>query len=184
MKKGFLILIFIVCLIFTSCSNEESLCYYGFFSDKSFALIYSPQKNLFCQVELPEELMIEWSEKNGVESLNKAAAMFCGVNADGIMLADYINWQAFCEILDAMGNTSGDVEQRLNTIVLNSAMLQEEPLLGKINNLLNGDLKPLFEVLSKNQPEVCYLDANQFADYDDLDYCQKYMKTWMSQIIN
>lgn len=185
MKKLLGILLLAVLLCFCSCSSSTDGCWYGFFGNEVYAFIYSSSKNTIYEVKLPLQSMIIWGEQNNISAVDQAVVKFCGLGADGILASSALNRTAFCDLINSMDKTGERTPySRLQAIVDNSVRLSQDPLASAMSRLLGSDIKPALRVIAENSPSACFLDASEYESEEDTVKVQKYVSTWLKQVIN
>lgn len=185
MKKVFGVLILAVLLLFCSCSSASDGCWYGFFGNEAYAFIYSSSKNTIYEVKLPLQSVISWGEQNNIGAVDQAVVKFCGIGADGILASSALNRNAFCDILNSMDKTGERTPySRLQAMVDNSVRLSQDPLASAMSRLLGSDIKPALRLIAENSPSACFLDATGYESEEDTVKVQKYVSTWLKQVIN
>jgi len=183
MRKALIGLVLLLVLL-SSCTSVSSVCYYGFLGNDIYAFLYSSSKNTVYEIKLPAKEIFKWGEINQMQQNAQLVAEFCGIGADGILIASELNWKACCDIIDVMDKQDGGSStSRMETVVKNSARLAQQPLCDAFNRLLSTDIKPIARTIAENQPYVYCLDATQFDYMDDISEVRKYVQTWMSQVL-
>lgn len=185
MKKFFLILLIISSLfIVTSCKNESYVCYYAYFKDSSFILVYSYEKNTLYEVKIPVEIVSQWGRHENISSVQQAMESFAGLDSSGFMFGIPQALDTCREVLNAMSpekNPTG--EDRLSVLSKKAADFSNDELLQKMNSLCGADLSALISVLRSKNAGVCILDTAEFIDASDPVFSRDYFKKFITQVI-
>lgn len=194
-KKGLLkillasVLSVFLLLSLCSCAGKKDVVYYGYFGDSALMVIYSHEKNTLYEINVPMVLLTSYAESTGETSIPAAMKSLSALNADGFMIGTPQVLTALREILDALDSDGGSdglhtSQERLETLVEKSYLLKSESLVNNINTLCNTDLSALASVITVNQPDVAWFDAQSFLNPDDLDFSRKYFRSWLLQVIS
>lgn len=185
MKKTKIVIIALVLLLcLTSCESKPCICYYGYFSDTAFVLIYSNAKNTLYYVDLPLDVLFQWGTIHNMESVPDVMKDFTDLDGDGFMLGNRQNIDAVRDILDTMSSTgNGSVEDRLNTAVNRSRDFLNQSLLAKMSRLCSCDLGLLVKTLAQAHPKVKIMDASVVLDSQNIEFANDYLRIWIKQII-
>ncbi len=186
MKKVIIFLLIAFILFSTvSCKGNEYICYYGYFTDSAFALIYSNSKNTLYYVNLPLEMIVEWGTEKGIDSVPEVIRNFAGFEESGFMLGNVQTFQALKDILNAMSSDKdSDAESRLKVIADRSSDFSRQPLLNNINRLCSCDVSVLVKALKGKNVSVSVMDASVVFENGNLPFSQQYFLSWIEQIID
>ena len=182
------ILIACIALVFiTSCSSTQNTCYYAYFGDCAFAMIYTPSSNSFYCIQLPLEQILLWGKSSGMDSITTAMRNYVGLNDRGFLLGSADSLQALKDMLDIMGSESTEepsAAKRAATMVDKAPVLSKKPLSDKINQLCGQDAEGLMKLLEgANNPSVSCYDAQGIFTTDDLNFSQRYFSQWLEQVL-
>lgn len=168
MKKAFWILI-LTLLILTSCSVSKDLCYYGFFSDQAYMVLYSEAKNTVYDIRLPLDSIVSWGLGNSNENIPNAIRSYIGINEEGFMYGNARTIEALCEI---------------NAVVkADPECLNDVEILNNITRICNADLSSLAQLVASNAPSYVSIDASGFTDDMDLESGRRYFRNWIKQVV-
>lgn len=172
-------------LSLVSCSSDEYICYYGYFTDCAFALIYSNSKNTLYHVNLPLDMIVEWAGEKGMDSVPEVIRDFAGFKESGFMLGNSQTMQALRDILNAMSHDSDpDIKSRLQVIADRSSDFSRKPLLTNMSRLCSCDISELVNALNGKNASVAAMDASVVLSKEDMAFSQKYFRSWINQIIH
>lgn len=186
MKKTvmFILIVFIL-LCCVACSNSDYTCYYGYFTDTAFALVYSNAKNTLYYVNLPLNMIVDWGTEKGIDSVPEVIRNFAGLKESGFMLGNGQTLQALRDILDAMSqNPEPDTISRLEVIAKRNSDFINKSLRTNISRLCSSDITPLLKAVNGKNSDVAVLDADVIFTDGNLSFSQQYFQSWMNQIIN
>ncbi len=186
MKKTVMfILIALILMCCVSCSKSDYTCYYGYFSDTAFALIYSNAKNTLYYVKFPLNMIVDWGMDKGIDSVPEVIRNFAGLKESGFMLGNEQTFRALKDILDAMSqNPEPDTKSRLEVIVKRNSDLINKALRTNISRLCSSDITNLLKAVNGKNADVAVMDADVIFKTDNLQFSQQYFQSWMNQIIN
>ena len=181
------ILIACIALVFiTSCSSTQNTCYYAYFGDCAFAMIYTPSSNGFYCIQLPLEQILRWGKASGLDSIPIAMRNYVGLKDSGFLIGNSDSLVAIRDILDVLGSESDEAAsntKRVQTLVQKAQALSKEPLSDKINQLSGQDTESLLKLLADKNPDSWCYDAHSFFNTDDLNFSQRYFTEWLEQVL-
>ena len=181
------ILIACIALVFiTSCSSTQNTCYYAYFGDCAFAMIYTPSSNSFYCIQLPLEQILRWGKASGLDSIPIAMRNYVGLKDSGFLIGNSDSLVAIRDILDVLGSESDEAasnRKRVQTMVQKAQALSKEPLSDKINQLSGQDTESLLKLLADKNPDSWCYDAHSFFNTDDLNFSQRYFTEWLEQVL-
>lgn len=169
-----------------SCSSSSNECYYAYFEDTAFILVYDKGRNSLVEVVLPLEPILLWGKNAGLDSIPTAMRNFVGLKESGFLLGAKESLQTLRDMLDVMGaDIEGDAggTKRLEAFVANVAVLSKKPLSDNMNRLCGQDISKVFKVLEGKSPSVGFYDARRLFDSEDLNFSQRYFKQWLDQVL-
>lgn len=170
----------------TGCRSGQNTCYYAYFSDCAFAMIYSPGKDCLYCIDLPLEQILRWGKESGLDSIPMAMRNYVGLKDSGFLLGTSDSLAVLRDILDALGSESSapvSETKRVQTLVSKVTVLNRKPLSDKIIQLCGQDAEGLMKILSDKNPQcVCY-DAHSMFNTDDLNFSQRYFTQWLEQVL-
>ena len=181
------ILIACIALVFiTSCTSTQNTCYYAYFGDCAFAMIYTPSSNSFYCIQLPLEQILRWGKASGLDSIPIAMRNYVGLKDSGFLIGNSDSLVAIRDILDVLGSESDEVAsntKRVQTMVQKAQALSKKPLSDKINQLSGQDSESLLKLLAEKNPDSWCYDAHSFFNTDDLNFSQRYFTQWLEQVL-
>ena len=181
------ILIACIALVFiTSCSSTQNTCYYAYFGDCAFAMIYTPSSNSLYCIRLPLEQILRWGKASGLDSIPIAMRNYVGLKDSGFLIGNSDSLVAIRDILDVLGSESDEVAsntKRVQTMVQKAQALSKKPLSDKINQLSGQDAESLLKLLAEKNPDSWCYDAHSFFNTDDLNFSQRYFTEWLEQVL-
>lgn len=186
MKRVLIVLLTVVSLFsLCSCVITKNICYYAFFKDTAFMLVYSPAKNTLYEITIPPEAISQYGRSMNIASIPDAMRSFAGIEESGFMIGIPQTLDAIKEILNAMSAAENPTaEDRLAVVAHRASDFSNEALLSRMNSLCGTDLSPLVNVLKLTEADVCVLDASNVVSITDPEFSQKYFKKFLSQVIN
>ncbi|MBO6001037.1 MAG: hypothetical protein J6P81_04530 [Spirochaetales bacterium] len=187
-RFGFtVILIVMVSILFlVSCNADSKVCYYAYFEDCAYSIIYSQRNNSMYCIQLPLEQILLWGKASGMDSIPTAMKNYVGMKDKGFLIGTADSIVTVKEILDAMGSENEippSSVKRVNTLVSEAALLSKRPLLDKINQLCGQDVESLLKLLSDKNPTCRCYDAQSIFNTDDLNFSQRYFSQWLEQVL-
>ena len=181
------ILVAIVILVsITGCSSSQNTCYYAYYGDSAYAMIYAPASNSFYCIQLPLEQILKWGKASGLDSIPIAMRNYVGLKDSGFLLGSPDSLRTIRDILDVLGSESDEPAsntKRVQTMVKQAQALSKEPLSDKINQLCGQDSESLLELLAEKNPDSWCYDAHSFFNTDDLNFSQRYFTQWLEQVL-
>lgn len=181
------ILIACIALVFiTGCSSVQNTCYYAYFGDCAYAMIYTPSTNSFYCIQLPLEQILRWGKASGLDSIPIAMRNYVGLKDSGFLIGNSDSLRTIKDILDVLGSESDDIasnEKRVQTMVRKAQALSKKPLSDKINQLSGQDAESLLKLLAEKNPDSWCYDAHSFFNTDDLNFSQRYFTEWLEQVL-
>lgn len=186
MKRLVVVLLIAVSLFaLCSCTNQKSVCYYAYFKDTAFFLIYSPSKNTLYEITLAPEIISQYGRSQNIASIPDAMRSFAGLEETGFMLGIPQTLDAIKDVLNAMSPKSNPTaEDRLKVISERASDFANEALLSRMNSLCGTDLSAMVNVLKTTNADVCVLDSSNVVRLDDPVFSQKYFKKYISQVMS
>lgn len=173
-------------LALTGCSSGQNTCYYAYFGDCAYALIFSPDGGRLYCMELPLEQILRWGKESGLDSIPMAMRNYVGLKDSGFLLGTTDSLAVLRDMLDAMGSESDEQPsgmKRVETMVSKATVLCRKPLCDKLIQLCGQDVESLLKLLSAKNPQfVCY-DAHSMFNTDDLNFSQRYFTQWLEQVL-
>lgn len=181
------ILIASIALVFiTGCSSVQNTCYYAYFGDCAYAMIYTPSTNSFYCIQLPLEQILRWGKASGLDSIPIAMRNYVGLKDSGFLIGNSDSLRTIRDILDVLGSESDEIasnEKRVQTMVRKAQALSKKPLSDKINQLSGQDAESLLKLLAEKNPDSWCYDAHSFFNSDDLNFSQRYFTEWLEQVL-
>jgi len=186
-RKAVSILIAVImALALTGCRSGQNTCYYAYFGDCAFAMIYSPSEGRLYCIDLPLEQILRWGKESGLDSIPIAMRNYVGLKDSGFLLGSTDSLAVMRDMLDALGSESTAQPselKRLETMVSKATVLNRKPLSDKIIQLCGQDVEGLMKLLSdKDLKCLCY-DAHSMFNTDDLNFSQRYFSQWLEQVL-
>ena len=187
-RSGFIIILvtLIVLVSLVSCNADSKVCYYAYFEDCAYSLIYSQRNNSVYCIQLPLEQILLWGKASGMDSIPTAMKNYVGMKDKGFLIGTSDSVVTVREILDAMGSESEEAPsstKRVKTLVSEAALLSKRPLLDKINQLCGQDTESLLKLFSDRNPSCKCYDAQSIFNTDDLNFSQRYFSQWLEQVL-
>lgn len=185
MKRVLLGLLVLVSLFaLCSCAIQKTVCYYAYFKDTAFLLIYSSEKNTLYKITVPPEIISQYGKSQNIAQIPDAMRSFAGIEESGFILGIPQTYEAALEILDAMSEKENPTaEDRLRVITERAADLSNASLLQKLNSLCGTDLSALINALRLVKADVCILDASSVIKMGDPEFSQKYFTKYLTQVM-
>jgi len=186
-RTAIIILIsFVLILTLAGCRSGQDTCYYAYFGDCAYAMIYSPDDDSFYCIELPLEQILRWGKESGLDSIPMAMRNYVGLKDSGFLLGTSDSLAVLRDMLDALGSES-DVQpssrKRVETMVAKSAVISRKPLSDRIIQLCGQDVEALMKLLSGKDPQCLCYDAHSMFNTDDLNFSQRYFTQWLEQVL-
>ena len=187
-RSGFIIiLVTLIALVsLVSCNADSKVCYYAYFEDCAYSIIYSQRNNSMYCIQLPLEQILLWGKASGMDSIPTAMKNYVGMKDKGFLIGTSDSVVTVREILDAMGSESDEAPsstKRVKTLVSEASLLSKRPLLDKINQLCGQDTEALLKLLSERNPSCRCYDAQSIFNTDDLNFSQRYFSQWLEQVL-
>ena len=87
-----------------SCNANSSICYYAYFEDSAYAMIYVPKTNTLYGIQLPLEQILLWGKSSGMDSIPTAMRNYVGMKdlVDHMIVKFSEEANAVCEALSAL----------------------------------------------------------------------------------
>lgn len=186
MKRFVAVLLVVVSLFaICSCSIKKSVCYYAYFKDTAFMLIYSAEKNTLYEITVAPEMISQYGRSQNIASIPDAMKSFAGMEESGFMLGIPQSLEAVKDILNAMsGKNNPTAEDRLKVMTERAEDFANEALLSKMNSLCGTDLTAMVNALKNMQADVCVLDSAAVVRIDDPEFSQRYFKKYLTQVMS
>ncbi|MGX8682159.1 MAG: hypothetical protein ACSW74_05790, partial [Spirochaetales bacterium] len=129
-RSGFtVILIALVALLsLVSCNADSKVCYYAYFEDCAYSIIYSQRNNSMYCIQLPLEQILLWGKASGMDSIPTAMKNYVGMKDKGFLIGTSDSIVTVKEILDTMGSESDESPsstKRVRTLVSEAALLSK-----------------------------------------------------------
>lgn len=169
-----------------SCNASSRDCFYAYFEDTAFVLVYDKGEDVLYEVVLPLEPILLWGKDAGLDSIPVAMRNFVGLKESGFLVGTSTSLQTVRDMLDVMG---ADMEgepcgsKRLATFAGNIAVLSKKPLSDNMNRLCGQDMSKVFGVLESKNPSTVYYDARGLFDNEDLNFSQRYFSQWLGLVL-
>lgn len=187
LPKVLFALVAIMCLVaLCSCGSPSRDCFYAYFEDTAFILIYDRNQNTLYEVILPLEPILLWGKDAGLDSIPVAMRNFVGLKESGFLVGTSGSLQTVRDMLDVMGvDREGEPSgsKRLATFADNVAVLSKKPLSDNMNRLCGQDMSKVLDVLESKSPNAVYYDARGLFDNEDLNFSQRYFTQWLGQVL-
>ena len=187
--RSIILSILIACvalLLVTGCSSSQNTCYYAYYGDSAYAMIYNPSSNGFYCIQLPLEQILRWGKASGLDSIPIAMRNYVGLKDSGFLLGNTDSLKTIRDILDVLGSESHEPAtntKRVKTMVQKAQALSKKPLSDKINQLSGQDAESLLKLLAEKNPDSWCYDAHSFFNTDDLNFSQRYFTEWLEQVL-
>ena len=186
--KAILIAVVALLLVFslTSCNSGRSICYYAYFEDCAYSLIYVQRSNTLYCIQLPLEQILLWGKSSGMDSIPTAMRNYVGMKDSGFLLGTSDSIATVKDILDALGSESEEApssQKRVKSLVSKAEVLSKKPLLDKINQLCGQDAEALLKLLAGKDLSCSCYDAQSIFNTDDLNFSQRYFTQWLGQVL-
>lgn len=179
-------LLVLLALCLTACSNDTTICYYGYFEEQAFAFVYKQATNTLYGIRLPLEQILLWGKASGLDSIPIAMRNYVGLKESGFLIGSSDNFRTMCDLTDALGSESSVPDnngKRLSTLASKALVLSKKPLSDKINQLCGPDSAGLLKLMAEKNPTCVSYDAHSFFDTDDLNFSQRYFTKWLEQVL-
>lgn len=179
------LLIGLILFCFISCSNGKSVCYYGYFPDNAFVLLFSNKKNKLYYISFPDGFLSEWGSNEGIVSVPNIIRNFVGIEESGFITGNRQTHQTLRDFLDVLTKqNSSNLKLRLDAVAKHIYLLKNDSFLAKANELCGTDLKYLAEAVGNREPETEILDISVVLNGDSLEFSKEYFQQWLNQVIN
>lgn len=176
----------LLAVVLTGCRAGRDTCYYAYFGDCAYAMIYSPEESVMYFIDLPLEQILRWGKESGLDSIPMAMRNYVGLKDSGFLLGSTDSLAVLRDVLDALGSEDESLpsgKKRVGTLVAKAAVLNTKPLSDRIIQLCGQDAESLMKLLSEKKPQcVCY-DAHSMFNSDDLNFSQRYFTQWLEQVL-
>lgn len=187
LPKVLFVLVAVVCLaVLCSCTSSSRDCFYAYFEDTAFILVYDRNQDTLYEVILPLEPILLWGKDAGLDSIPVAMRNFVGLKESGFLVGTSISLQTLRDMLDVMGaDMEGEPSgaKRLATFADNVAVLSKKPLSDNMNRPCGQDISKVLDVLENKSPNTVYYDARGLFDNEDLNFSQRYFTQWLGQVL-
>jgi len=185
--KFFCILLVVLSLFcLCSCKGTIKNCFYAYFEDTAFIMVYDRNENILYEVILPLEPILLWGKSAGLNSIPVAMRNFVGLKEDGFLVGTSSSLQTLRDMLDVMGvDEEGEPcgEKRLSTFASNVAVLSKKPLSDNMNKLCGQDMSKALKLLENKNPKTVFYDAQTLFNNEDLNFSQRYFTQWLGQVL-
>ncbi len=186
-SKVLFVVAVIICLaVLCSCTSSNRDCFYAYFEDNAFILVYDRNQNILYEVVLPLEPILLWGKDAGLDSIPVAMRNFVGLKESGFIVGTSGSLQTVRDMLDVMGSDrEGEPSgaKRLATFADNVAVLSKKPLSDNMNRLCGQDMSKVLDVLENKSPNAIYYDARGLFGNEDLNFSQRYFTQWLGQVL-
>lgn len=176
-----------VCLaLLCSCNVSTRDCFYAYFEDTAFVLVYDKGEDVLYEVVLPLEPILLWGKDAGLDSIPVAMRNFVGLKESGFLVGTSTSLQTVRDMMDVMGaDTEGEPSgsKRLATFAGNIAVLSKKPLSDNMNRLCGQEMSKVLDLLESKNPSTFYYDARGLFDNEDLNFSQRYFTQWLGQVL-
>ena len=180
------ILMLLLSFLLVSCNSNSRTCYYAYFEDSAYSLIYVQKtNNLYC-IQLPLEQILLWGKSSGMDSIPTAMRNYVGMKDKGFLLGTVDSIATVKDILDALGSESDEAAsslKRVKTLSAKASVLSKKPLLDKINQLCGQDAEGFLALIAEKNPSCKCYDAQSIFNTDDLNFSQRYFTQWLEQVL-
>ena len=173
-------------LFLTGCSSGQNTCWYAYFGECAYAMVYTPADNSFTCIQLPLEQILRWGKASGLDSIPMAMRNFVGLKDSGFLLGTPESLSALRDILDALGSESDEQPsgaKRVYTMVAEAGSLTRRPTLDRLIPLCGQDVEGMLKLLAEKDPECWCYDAHGIFYTDDLNFSQRYFTQWLEQVL-
>jgi len=186
MKRILVVLLVIASLfVICSCSMNSYVCYYAYFQDSAFLLVYSSAKNTLYKINIPLEVISQWGRSQNIASIPDAMRSFANLKESGFLLGTSQTLDAIKEILGAMSSSeTPSAEDQLQVVSSRASDFAGQALLSKMNTLCGTDMSALVKVLRRTNAKTAILDASTVVKSSDATFNQQYFVKYLSQVIN
>ncbi len=186
--KAVLVAMMSLLLLFSlvSCSSDSSICYYAYFEDSAYSLIYVQKTNSLYCIQLPLEQILLWGKASGMDSIPTAMRNYVGKKDKGFLLGSADSIASVKDILDVLGSESErpvSSLKRVDTLVAKAPVLSKKPLSDKINQLCGQDAEGFLALVAEKNPSCKCYDAQSIFNTDDLNFSQRYFTQWLEQVL-
>ena len=181
------ILIMLAAVLFlTGCSSGQNTCWYAYFGECAYAMVYTPADNSFICINLPLEQILRWGKASGLDSIPMAMRNYVGLKDTGFLLGTPESLAGLRDILDALGSESDEQPsggKRIRTLVADAGSLSRRPALDRLIPLCGQDVEGLLELLAEKNPQCWCYDVHGIFNTDDLNFSQRYFAQWLEQVL-
>ena len=184
--KKVVVLLICALVLLSSCSDDNMDCYYAYFEDTAFILVYEHSNNTLYEIELPLQSILLWGKSAGLSSIPVAMRNYVGLSEDGFLVGTTQSLQTLKDMLDVMGlDVEGEASssKRLQTLIDNVSVLSKKPLSDNMNKLCGQDISKVLKVLETASPKMLYYDARNLFSTEDLNFSQRYFTQWLGQVL-
>jgi len=196
--RGFLICLLMPILVSCSLRKEETV-WYAVDASYGFMMALTSQKDRLVVVAIPMAIVDIYRQRlsaQGIVSDNLGAVQdLFGIRANHYLKGTEEDFQAVGMLLDSFNShLDHDAQQsvemeRLNSLVLNAAVLSKTPMLDTLGKLAgprteSADIALALKKLAHSQPEIWYFDMGVFLDASlpNIDL-KKWIMDWTSQAL-
>ena len=180
----FLVIMSLTCLC--GCQNTTKECFYAYFEDTAFIMVYDKNSNVLYEIMLPLEPILLWGKSAGLNSIPVAMRNFVGLKEEGFLVGTASNLQTLRDMLDVMGSdeeSEASGEKRLKTFASNISVLSKKPLSDNMNKLCGQDMAKALKLLDGKEPKAVFYDAQALFNNEDLNFSQRYFTQWLEQVL-
>ena len=181
-----ILIVLAAALFLTGCSSGQSTCWYAYFGECAYAMVYTPSDNSFTCIQLPLEQILRWGKASGLDSIPMAMRNYVGLKDSGFLLGTTESLSALRDILDALGSESDEQPsgaKRIMTLVAEAGSLSRRPALDRLIPLCGQDVEDMLKLLAEKTPECWCYDAHDIFNTDDLNFSQRYFSQWLEQVL-
>ncbi|MBQ2050339.1 MAG: hypothetical protein II493_08070 [Spirochaetales bacterium] len=173
-------------LLLTGCSSGQNTCWYAYFGECAYAMVYTPSDNGFTCIQLPLEQILRWGKASGLDSIPMAMRNYVGLKDTGFLLGTPESLRSLRDILDALGSESGEQpsgSKRVETMCAEAEALSRRPALDRLIPLCGQDVEGMLKLLAGKKPECRCYDVHGIFNTDDLNFSQRYFTQWLGQVL-
>jgi len=178
--------LFLILSALCSCKSSKKDCFYAYFEDSAFIIVYDHKINKLYEVVLPLEEILLWGKEAGLDSIPVAMRNYVGLKETGFLIGTKDDLQTLRDMLDEMGNDKGGEnsgDKRIETFAQNIQVLSKKPLSDNMNKLCGQDMAKALEILKNKNPETVFYDARELFNNEDLNFSQRYFSQWLGQVL-
>lgn len=173
----------IVLLLLSSCTLSKDCCYYAYFGDSAFIIVYSGSKNSLYRIDIPVDILVVWAKNNGYTNMKDAMLDYVQLRADGFIVGNKESHQALNEIINALaGRTLTTSQEKMELISEKKNVIGNSQFVENINTLCSANLSELAKIIRTKDPLITCFNAGEFL-VNDSGFSQKYFTQWLGQIL-